>query len=330
MTAETTGVCVIGSGAWGTALACVAARAGCDTTLICRNAAQADELNTKRTNSRYLGDIVLTDQFHATTDQTVLAQADIILLAIPVQTLGTALADLAPKIPPTAILINSAKGLERSTGRRLSEVISAICPANRIGVISGPSFAKDVSQGLPTAVTLAMENADDAIAVAGTISSPSFRCYASHDILGVEIGGALKNVLALACGILQGAGLGDSAKAALITRGFVELLRIGRTMGALDESLMGLSGFGDLQLTCSSLQSRNYTYGIALGQGADLTGRPLAEGVATTDVAVDLAHTLGVDAPILTATQAILSGKMSVSAAVDLLLNRPLRAEISV
>lgn len=324
-----TRVCVIGSGAWGTALACIAARAGCDTTLICRNGDQADELNTKRTNSRYLGDIVLTDPFHASTDQTRISDAEIILLAIPVQTLGSALKTLARHIPETAILINSAKGLERATGRRLSEVISAIFPGNPIGVLSGPSFAKDVSRGLPTAVTLAMQDIDNAIKVAGILSSPSFRCYASHDILGVEIGGALKNVLALATGILQGSGLGDSAKAALITRGFVELLRISRAMGALDESLMGLSGFGDLQLTCSSLQSRNYSYGIAVGQGADLSDRPLAEGVATTDVAVDLARSLGVDAPIITATQAILSGKLSVCAAVDLLLNRPLRAEVT-
>lgn len=321
-------ITVVGSGAWGTALACAMARAGSETTLVCRSKEQASELNLHRTNRRYLGDIHLADRFGATTDaRFALSKADIVVLAIPVQVLGPALRGLSDLIPADAILVNTAKGMERATGRRLSDVIGQACPDNALAVLSGPSFARDVARGLPTAVTLAMEDIDAAIDLANRLSCPSFRLYASNDVLGVELGGALKNVLALAAGMIEGRGLGDSAKAALITRGFVELLRIGRRMGALDETLMGLSGFGDLQLTCGSLQSRNYSYGVALGRGQDVSDLPLAEGVATADVAADLVRDLGLDAPIIAAVKEILAGETSLNAAVEALMTRPLKTE---
>lgn len=323
-----TSVTVVGSGAWGTATACAAARAGCRVTLVCRDTEQATELNTHRTNSRYLGDVTLHESFTATTDPAkALAETDIVILAIPAQSLGTALPRLAPHIPHSSVVLNTAKGLDSVSRRRLSEVIADHLPNTTLGVLSGPSFARDVARGLPTAVTLAMQRADLAIDVATQISSQTFRVYGSDDVLGVEIGGALKNVLALAAGMLEGKGLGDSAKAALITRGFVELLRIGRHLGAKDETLIGLSGFGDLQLTCSSLQSRNFGYGIALGRGEDVSGRPLAEGVATTEVAVDLAKRLGVDTPIIKAVESVLFGQVPLDAAIETLLSRPLKAE---
>ncbi|HEY9038439.1 MAG TPA: NAD(P)H-dependent glycerol-3-phosphate dehydrogenase [Roseovarius sp.] len=318
---------VVGGGAWGTALACVAARAGRRAVLLCRDSSVAEALNTHRRNPRYLPDITLPDSIKATTDPDVLRSAGIVILAIPAQSLRAALPGLAPQIAPGATLINTAKGIELGTGLALSRVIAEICPDHAQAVLSGPSFATDVAQGKPTAVTLAAADEAVALELCRALSSDSFRAYASADMTGVETGGALKNVYAIAAGVVMGLGFGESAKAALITRAFVELRRLGTAMGGRDETYLGLSGFGDLMLSCSSPQSRNFGYGMALGRGEDLAGRPLAEGAATVQIAGRIAEEHGVSAPILQATRRLITGEIAPKEAVEALLSRPIKEE---
>lgn len=321
-------VVVIGGGAWGTALACVAARAGCDTALLCRDAAVAHALSAGQGNPRYLPDLVLAERFAAGTDPAVLRGADLVVLAIPAQSLRTALPVFAPDIGRDAVLINTAKGIEQCTGQTLSHVIAEICPDHASAILSGPSFAVDVAAGKPTAVTLACADTARALALCEMLSSDTFRAYASGDMVGVETGGALKNVYAIAAGVAIGMGFGESAKAALITRAFVELRALGCALGGQGATYMGLSGFGDLMLTCASPLSRNFSYGMAVGRGEDLTGRPLAEGVATTGIAARLADEYGVDAPILHATGRLLAGEWTPAQAMANLLARPVREEV--
>ncbi len=224
-------------------------------------------------------------------------------------------------------LVLCAKGIERDTGRLLSGIAAEACPDNPAATLSGPSFATDVARGMPTAVVVAAPDETMAADLAALLSTRAFRCYSTGDQVGVEIGGALKNVLAIASGAALGAGLGASAQAALVTRGFVELRRIGAAYGALPETLMGLSGLGDLVLTCASAQSRNFAYGLALGRGEPLANRPLAEGVATAAIAVRIAKEKGVEAPIIAATAMILDGRLTIAEAVESLMSRPLKAE---
>jgi glycerol-3-phosphate dehydrogenase (NAD(P)+) len=329
-------VVVIGGGAWGTALACVAARAGRRAVLLCRDSSVAEALNIRRCNPRYLPDIILPGitlpgSIEATTDSDVLRGAGIVILAIPAQGLRAALPALATQIAAGATLINTAKGIELGTGLALSRVIAEACPHHRKAVLSGPSFATDVARGLPTAVTLAAADEAAALALCRALSSDSFRAYASADITGVETGGALKNVYAIAAGVVIGLGFGESAKAALITRAFVELRRLGAAMGGRPETYLGLSGFGDLMLSCSSPQSRNFGYGMALGRGEDLAGnlagRPLAEGAATVQIAGRIADEHGVSAPILHATRRVIAGEIAPRDAVEALLSRPIKEE---
>jgi glycerol-3-phosphate dehydrogenase (NAD(P)+) len=220
-----------------------------------------------------------------------------------------------------------AKGIERSTGELLSSIAREILPGNPIAALSGPSFASDVAKGLPTAVVVAADTEDRAAALASRFSIGHFRCYSSDDLVGVEIGGALKNVFAIAAGAVTGAQLGASAQAAMVTRGFVELRRIGAAFGAKPETLMGLSGLGDLMLTCSTSQSRNFAYGLAVGRGESLDNLPLAEGVATAGIAARLAAEHGVDAPIISAVAQILDRAITIQEAVSALMSRPLRNE---
>jgi len=321
-------IAILGGGAWGTALAEMAARQGHHLRLYARDKTIVEDINIRHTNSRYLPDITLNQGIHASDDaKWVLEGAEIILVVIPAQALSSLLLDVRASIAPHIPLILCAKGIERASGRFMSDVARAILPHQPIGVLSGPSFAADVARGLPTAVTIAAARADLARDLAQFFSCASFRCYASDDMVGVELGGALKNVLAVGAGAANGRGLGLSAQAALVTRGFAELRRIGHALGARPETMNGLAVLGDLMLTCSSPQSRNYSYGFALGKGLDVGSLPLAEGVATAPMAVNLCEKYGIDAPIFQAIAALLDGRLAIDEAVDTLLTRPLKVE---
>ncbi|WP_062017145.1 NAD(P)H-dependent glycerol-3-phosphate dehydrogenase [Aureimonas sp. AU4] len=319
---------VVGAGAWGTALAILRAREGERVRLLARDGGAAESINRTRRNPRYLPDIELPETLAATTDPAeALGGARTVLLVTPAQTLREVVGSLAPHLSPGVRLVLCCKGIERATGLFASAVVAEAVPGAAIAVLSGPSFAEDVARGLPTAVTLAAEDETLADALAQELSGPTFRVYAHTDVLGVEAGGALKNVLALAAGAAAGLGLGASAGAAIVTRGFVELRRLGEALGARPETLMGLSGLGDLVLTCSGTQSRNFRYGLALGRGEPLAGLPLAEGVPSAAIARRLARERGVEAPIIEAVAAILDEGLPVREAVASLLARPLRRE---
>lgn len=328
-------VAVMGAGAWGTALALVAARAGRSVRLWAREAATVAEIGERGTNSAYLGDVALDPGLFATTDaDAALDGADMVILAVPAQVTRAVARDFAALIPAGVPVVSAAKGLEHGTHATMTQVIAEELPQAVPAVLSGPSFAADVARRLPTAVTVAA--AEDAVAgaIALALSSSSFRPYASHDLVGVEIGGALKNVLAIAAGIVAGRGLGASAQAALTARGFAELSRLARALGAEPETLMGLSGLGDLVLTATSPQSRNFSLGLALGAGgrvADLTRRgvKLAEGVHTAAVAVEFAALHGLELPITAAVADVIAEVIDVAGAVDRLMSRPLKREIA-
>ena len=322
-----TKVCVIGSGAWGSALACVAARAGHETVIWGRSGAVVDEINTSHTNTRYLDDLTLESSLVATTDiSKAVSGSDLVLLSIPTQTLSSRLDEIAQHAGD-AILVTCCKGIDKETGKLPAELVSEAFPDNSIGVLSGPSFASDVVSNLPTAVTVASASEGTADILAGHLSTDAFRCYASTDIKGVELGGALKNVLALAVGAARGMELGASAEAALMARGFAELRRLANALGAKRETLVGLSGFGDLVLTCSSPQSRNFSYGMAMGRGESLEGLKLAEGAHTAGVALKIAEENEIDVPIIGAIVNVLEKKTTAREAVHALLTRPLKRE---
>lgn len=321
-------IAVLGGGAWGTALALAMHRAGHEARLWARDAQTVRAVAEKGENPRYLPGISFEPGLFASTDLAeALDGAGCVLAVTPAQTLRAVLGEAAPHLPRSAPLVLCAKGIERETGRLMSQLAADVLPDQKIAALSGPSFAADVARGLPTAVTVAAGDADDAFALAALLSGPHFRCYSSDDLIGVEVGGALKNVLALAAGAVAGAGLGASAQAAMITRGFVELSRVAAAMGAKPETLTGLSGLGDLILTCSSPQSRNFAYGKALGAGESLADRPLAEGVATAGIAASIARDRGIEAPIIAAVAAILSGRTTITRAVEALMARPLKSE---
>ncbi|MGP0059337.1 MAG: NAD(P)H-dependent glycerol-3-phosphate dehydrogenase [Beijerinckiaceae bacterium] len=324
-------IAVIGAGAWGTALANLAARNAAKVVLVARDAAHAAEMTATGVNARRLPGVPLASNVQPTADLARAATAEVVLLAVPTQALRNLCERLAPLISPEASLTICAKGIEQSSRLFVSEVVGEILPENPLAVLSGPSFATDVARGLPTAVTLAAAEAERARALAQVLATPWFRLYHSTDIRGVEIGGAAKNVLAIANGIAAGRGLGASAGAALVARGFAELSRFGRAFGAHAETLMGLSGLGDLVLTCTSPQSRNFSLGLALGRGASLAsflaeGR-LAEGIYTCGVLVDLAAKKGIEMPIAAAVDAVLAERIEIAAAIEALLSRPPKAE---
>ncbi|MEX4005706.1 NAD(P)H-dependent glycerol-3-phosphate dehydrogenase [Neoaquamicrobium sediminum] len=321
-------IAVLGGGAWGTALAATMVRAGNATALWARDAEIVASLNQRRENPRYLPDIVLEAGIQATEGlEEALADTDCVLAVVPAQAMRGLLVSLADRLRPGVPIVLCAKGIERESGLLLSQIAAELLPHTPIAALSGPSFATDVARGLPTAVTVAAADPQLASSLALLLSAPAFRCYSSADLTGVEVGGALKNVLAIAAGAVSGAGLGASAQAAMVTRGFVELRRVGAAFGAEAETLMGLSGLGDLILTCGSPQSRNFSYGLALGRGESLEGRPLAEGASTAGIAARIAREKGVDAPIIEAVDRILRGKASIAEAVAALLSRPLKSE---
>jgi glycerol-3-phosphate dehydrogenase (NAD(P)+) len=341
-------IAVIGAGAWGCALANVITRAGRVVTLAARTPEGAAELAHQRVSPRLPG-IALDPRIEVVATGPELSprfgRHDAILLAVPAQSLRTAALVLGPSIARGTPVIACAKGIERGTRKFMTDVIAESLPLARPAVLSGPSFAADVARGLPTAVTLALENSalenaledgGGAAKLAAALGSASFRPYHTTDIRGVEIGGAAKNVLAIAAGIVTGRGLGASAAAALTTRGFAELFRFGKAFGARPETLTGLSGLGDLVLTCSSPQSRNFELGIRLGKGEPIGATQigatqnepkLVEGAATAPVLVEMAQSKGVEMPIANAVAAILAGRASIAEAIENLLTRPFRAE---
>ncbi len=319
-------VAIIGAGAWGTALATVAARAGREVTLYARDAAHAAEIATARVNPRLPG-ILLPAEIIITNDLDAAARGDVILVATPAQHLRGAMIELAPHLHAATPIIACAKGIEHGTRQFMTEVIAAVTAHALPAILSGPSFADDVARGLPTAVTLAAQDETLARALVQALGSPTFRPYHTTDVRGVEIGGAAKNVLAIAAGIVVGRRLGASAQAALTTRGFSELARLGRALGARGETLVGLSGLGDLILTCSTPQSRNFALGLALGRDEAPPPGKLAEGEFTAPVLVELAASQNVDMPVSKAVAAILSKTITIDAAIEGLLTRPFKAE---
>ena len=323
-------ISVLGSGAWGTALANVCARAGHSVILWGRDAAEMQRMEEERENLRRLPGAFLEAAVRCESDLSSAAAADVLLAAIPAQSFRIVARSLSPLASPGAPLVICAKGIERGTRAFLTDIAAEVAPSLRPAVLSGPSFARDVAAGLPTAVTLAAADAELAERLCNMLAGPGFRLYRSTDIRGVEIGGAAKNVLAIACGVASGRGLGASAIAALVARGFAEIRRYGEAFGARSETLMGLSGLGDVVLTCGSAQSRNFALGLSLGRGveaSDATGGELAEGAFTASVLAETARDRGVEMPIAEAVAAILDGRLSVEEAVDSLLTRPLRSE---
>ena len=317
-------VAVVGAGAWGTALAQAAAMAGRTVTLVGRDRAVIEEINQRSRNSSYLGDTRLSERVTALDHFE--PSADLVILAVPAQSSRAALSLIADRLGEKPVVL-AAKGLETGTLLRQSEILNEIAPAAIPYVLSGPSFAADVAAGRPTAVTLAGDDASDTADVAAALAGPALRPYASDDRVGVELAGALKNVYAIASGAVEGAGLGASARSALIARSFAELSRLVVALGGQSSTLAGLAGLGDLTLSCTSVQSRNYRYGIALGKGEAPSAEDLAEGVATAPVAQSIAQRLGVDAPLVDAVNLLLAGSASIDEIVGGLMSRPLKRE---
>jgi glycerol-3-phosphate dehydrogenase (NAD(P)+) len=319
---------VIGGGAWGTALAAVAARGGQPVLLWAREPEVVESVNGFNENSQFLGGVPLSSSIRATGDLNDLAGLDALLVVAPAQHVRAVLG--ATPVGKTPLVL-CAKGIEAGTRLLVGEVARDAAPQAPIAVLSGPTFAGEVAAGKPTAVTLACEDEDLGARLSARLAGPAFRTYASTDVIGAEIGGAVKNVLAIACGVVEGAGLGLNARAALIARGFAEMTRFGLARGAQAETLTGLSGLGDLVLTCSSTNSRNFSLGVGLGQGrsaAELMAdrRTVAEGAFTAPVLREAAVAAGVDMPVTEAVNALLEGA-DVRAVVEALLSRPLRAE---
>lgn len=323
-------IAVVGAGAWGTALANMAARPRRRVLLWAQNADHVEEMKAQRENKKRLPGVPLAPTVEPTADLRDVAGARAVLLAVPAQALRGVLEGLALVLKKGLPLVICAKGFERASGQFLSEIVAHTAQGCMPAVLSGPSFADDVARSLPTAVVLAAPISEAAEAIAQALSSSTFRVYHSTDMRGVEIGGAAKNVLAIAAGIVAGRGLGESAKAALTARGFAELSRFARSWGARPETLAGLSGLGDLILTCGSLKSRNFAFGFDLGRGVALDeagGGKLAEGVYTARVLAEMARARGVDMPLAEAVDAVLAGALSIDEAIDTLMNRPLKAE---
>ncbi|KYG22754.1 glycerol-3-phosphate dehydrogenase [Bradyrhizobium sp. AT1] len=319
-------VAVIGAGAWGTALATVAARAGRTVTLWARNAEHAARIASTRDNPRLPG-VRIAPEIVVTSDLAAASRAEMLLIATPAQHLRGAVNLLAPHLRGELPIVAAAKGIEHGTHKFMTDVIAEAAPHAQPAILSGPSFADDVARGLPTAVTLAAKDEALASHLVQALGSPTFRPYHSTDIRGVEIGGAAKNVLAIAVGIAVGRKLGASAQAALTTRGFAELTRLGRALGARSETLAGLSGLGDLILTCASPQSRNFALGLALGRGEQPPAGKLAEGEFTAPVLIELAASQGIEMPVSEAVASILSGRSTIDAAISGLLTRPFKSE---
>ena len=322
-------IAIVGGGAWGTALAQVAAASGQDTMLWALEDDVVTAINRIHENPVYLKGLKLSPKIRATSNFSDLLGVDAWLVVTPAQHMRAVLSRTpCPDMP----LILCSKGIEEGSGRMLHEVAREVCPTSPVAVLSGPTFAHEVAAGLPTAVTLACEDEALGERLRERLSNPAFRIYLSDDVAGAEVGGAVKNVLAIACGVVDGRGLGQNARAALIARGFAEMTRFGLAAGARRETLAGLCGLGDLVLTCSSTASRNFSLGKAIGEGRDAAAmmadrRTVAEGAHTAPVLHRLATERGIDMPIVAAVAALLDGSLSAGDVVDRLMSRPPRAE---
>jgi glycerol-3-phosphate dehydrogenase (NAD(P)+) len=325
-------VSVLGAGAWGTALAQVAAAAGRKVLIWAREPEVVQSINSDAENALFLPGIKLNASVRATADLADAAQSALILAVPPAQHMRGVLRAVRPSLKPGQPLVLCAKGVERGSLALMTDVLAEEIPDVGPAVLSGPGFAKDVARGLPTATTIASPDAALAQRIVATIGLPTFRPYVADDLVGAEIGGSVKNVIAIACGVAEGRKLGDGARAALITRGFAELTRLGLAMGARAETLSGLCGLGDLVLTCASLSSRNTSLGLALGEGRALKDvlaerRTVAEGAASAPAIVALAERYKVEMPICEAVNGLVGGRLSVDDAITALLSRPFRAE---
>ena len=323
---------VIGGGAWGTALAQTLRRAGREVLLWAREPDVVEEINDRHTNTPFLPGIPLDPALRATGNLAEIAGQSDVLMVAPAQHVRAVASSLARHLPAATPVVVCAKGVEQATGKLMAEVLAETLPAATPAVLSGPSFASDVARGLPAALTLATHEEALGRQLAERLGYRHFRLYWSSDVVGVQLGGAVKNVLAIAAGVVDGKGLGASAHAALVTRGFAELRRLGEALGARPETLMGLSGLGDLLLTCGSPQSRNMSLGRALGQGQTLAAvlggrRSVAEGVYTAGAVVRAATERGIELPICESVHGIVQGKLTVDQAIEALLSRPFKAE---
>ena len=325
-------VAVIGGGAFGTALACVAGKAGNEVRIWARNETVVADINAGRGNPLYLPDVPLDQGISATSDMVeALSGAAAVLLVVPSQHLREIALMMAPHAAGKAVAL-CAKGVERSTGQLMSEVAGECLPDSGIAVLSGPTFAREVAMGLPGAVTLAATEKWIQDAILKAVGIPTFRPYVSDDVIGAEVGGAVKNVLAIACGVVTGRNMGESARAALVTRGLAEVMRLTAKLGGRAETVMGLSGLGDLTLTCNSPQSRNMSFGIELGRGRTVEEilaerRAVTEGVWSAESVCALAEKLKVEMPICQAVRRIVSGDADIDEAINALLSRPFRSE---
>jgi len=323
---------VIGAGAWGTALACVAAKAGRRVNLWAMERDVVDSITRTGRNERFLPGTLLPPKVHVTQDLAVAVEADALLIATPAQHLRDMLHRLAPYLADDAALVLCAKGIERASGLLLTEVLAETLPRAQAAILSGPSFARDVANDFPTAVTIAAARMEVAKRLQASLGHRQFRPYVSDDVVAVALGGAAKNVYAIGCGIADGLGLGESARAALLARSFAELTRLGEAMGGRAETFMGLSGLGDLVLSATSSSSRNFAFGQKLGQGQTLRmlltpDGPLIEGAETARPLLVRAHKHGVEMPIAATIAAVLDSALPPAAALDQLMNRPLGPE---
>ena len=328
-------IAVIGAGAWGTALACSTHKAGNQTTLWARRCDHASAMQTSRKNPSYLPDIALPEALSITNDmEQAVGNANLVLVVVPSVHLRTICTQIAQHIAPKTPVLICAKGVEDKTHKLMSTIASEEITTCPIGVLSGPNFAREIALGLPAATTLAIENKTLGKQLSHMLSHATFRPYWSDDVVGAEIGGAVKNVIAIACGIVQGRTMGDNAKATLITRGLAEMTRLCIAVGGKSETMMGLSGIGDLMLTCGSIQSRNMSLGYELGQGQSLetilkNRNGVTEGVKNAQTIMDLASHLNIEMPIVSAVNDTLHKGVSIDDAIKTLLSRPLKSERS-
>ena len=323
-------IVVVGAGAFGTALATVWALDGrAKVTLMGRDPSLMADLRNDRMHNAALPGVPLPDLLQFSAEPDALEEATIVLFAVPSQAHADAARHYGPYLGKDAIVVTGAKGIERKSGLLLTQVLERELPHHPLAVLSGPGFAGDLARGLPTAMAIATTDQAIAERLARSLSTPSFRLYASLDPVGVQLGGALKNVLAIACGVVEGAGLGDSARAALISRGLAEMSRLVVAMGGQPDTVRGLSGLGDLVLTATSHQSRNLRFGIGLGQGepADMSGGNLIEGAYTAAIAASLGESHHVELPVTEAVAAIIEGRLDVRSAMEQLMSRPITTE---
>ena len=327
-------IVILGGGSWGTALAISLARKGLAVDLWCRNEAQAEEMRETRFNKKYLPNVSLPDKIRILTDlNEAMQDKDIVVLAVTSQSIRSITETIKPMVNEKMIIVNVAKGLEIGSNLRLSQVVKEILPDNAFVALYGPSHAEEVSVGMPTGLVAASENMEAALAVQDVFISASLRVYTNHDLIGVEIGGALKNIIALANGIAVGLGYGDNTQAILLTRGLAEITRLGVALGANAATFQGLTGIGDLVVTCNSMHSRNRRCGVALGQGAKLEDvlknmGMVVEGVNTTKAAVELAEKIGVSMPIAEQMYGVLFGDVDVRTVVERLMLRDKKNEL--